>query len=339
MTTCWLPGRLGQGRHDVVDVDPAPRHGVGELVQHVEAVRLGGQVPLDLRPALGRVGGVVGLGALPARPAPAAAHLVPDDRGALAGLVVQPAERGQRVLLADLPLRALDELVDRDRPALVPGAHGHAERGRGLALHLAGVHGQQRPVPALPRGEPVGGHGRDLSLRHVRPPSARCGRSTASDSAASSSRRSVRAPSRAAEGAGQPQPHRPGLAVDDDPRRPARGEQRGRGVRVGQVTAAARTRGPAVGDDDQQRTALRIADAARPAAARARAAGRRPAGCGRRWAGRSAGPPPRPPTRWAAARASAPRSAEGDQADLVAALVGVEQQRQDRPLDRAHPRS
>src|SRR3712207_7045099 len=50
---------------------------------------------LDLRPALGGVGGVVDLGALAARPAPAAAHLVPDDRPALAGLLVQPAERSE----------------------------------------------------------------------------------------------------------------------------------------------------------------------------------------------------------------------------------------------------
>src|SRR3712207_6634815 len=106
---------------------------------------------LDLRPALGGVGGVVDLGALAARPAPAAAHLVPDDRAALAGLLVQPAERGERRFLADLPLRALDELVDRDRPALVPRAHGHAEGGGRLALHLAGVHGEQRAGAPLPR--------------------------------------------------------------------------------------------------------------------------------------------------------------------------------------------
>src|SRR3712207_8644474 len=43
---------VGQRGHDVVDVDPAPLHRVGELVEHVELVRLGGQVTLDLGPAL-----------------------------------------------------------------------------------------------------------------------------------------------------------------------------------------------------------------------------------------------------------------------------------------------
>ena len=38
--TCCCPGRLGQRRHHVVDVDPAPVDRVGELVQHVQPVGL-----------------------------------------------------------------------------------------------------------------------------------------------------------------------------------------------------------------------------------------------------------------------------------------------------------
>ena len=66
-----VSGAVTEGRDDVVDVDPAPRHRVGELVEHVDAVRLGGEPALDLGPALaGRVGVVV-VGALLAGPRPA----------------------------------------------------------------------------------------------------------------------------------------------------------------------------------------------------------------------------------------------------------------------------
>ena len=76
-----MAGAVPQGGDDVVDVDPAPLHRVGELVQHVEAVRLRGEVALDLLPALPGVGGVVGLGAGPLDPRPALAHLVPGRPG------------------------------------------------------------------------------------------------------------------------------------------------------------------------------------------------------------------------------------------------------------------
>src|SRR5690606_37070840 len=88
---------------DVVQVQPAPFERVGELVQDVEAVRLGGQVALDLRPALPRVLRVVVLGAPLADPRPALAHLVPGDGPALAGLAQHP----QGALLPDPPLRRL----------------------------------------------------------------------------------------------------------------------------------------------------------------------------------------------------------------------------------------
>jgi hypothetical protein len=157
-----VPGPVAQDLHDLVDVDPAPRHGVGELVEDEEAVGLRGEVALDLLPALAGVGGVVVVGALLAGPGPALAHLVPGDRAALAAR----AERAQGVLLADLPLRALDELEDPDRPALVPRAQRQAEGSRRLALHLAGVHDEQRPVATLARGQAVVRHGAGLALGH-----------------------------------------------------------------------------------------------------------------------------------------------------------------------------
>src|SRR4029453_14241105 len=130
--------------------------------------RLRGEVALDLRPALGGLDGVVALGAGALDPAPALAHLVPHARAALAGR----AERLERGLLADLPLRALHELEDPDRPAGAPRAQRHAERGRRLALAEPGGH-RQHVLPApLARGEPVVGHALDLALRHLQTPSA-----------------------------------------------------------------------------------------------------------------------------------------------------------------------
>src|SRR5580704_4003465 len=142
-------GPGGQHADYLVDVHPAPLHRVGELVEHVQAVSLRGQVPADLRPALGGLLGVaVGV---PLDPGPALAHLVPADRAALAGLAEQP----ERPLLADPPLRRLDELVDPDRPALAPGAQRQAEGGGGLPLARSGVHDDQRAIPPLPGAQAV----------------------------------------------------------------------------------------------------------------------------------------------------------------------------------------
>jgi hypothetical protein len=67
-----------------------------------------------------------------------------------------------------------------------------------------------------------------------------------------------------AEDTGQAQPDGPGLAVDDDARRSGGGKETGRGVGVGQMAAAALPGRAAVGDDDEQRTALRIANPLHP---------------------------------------------------------------------------
>src|SRR5580704_642958 len=153
-------GPRGQHADHLVDVHPAPLHRVGELVEHVQAVGLGSQVPGYLRPALD---GLLGLAAgVPLDPGPALAHLVPADRAALAGLAEQP----ERPLLADPPLRRLDELEDPDRPALVPGPQGQAERGGRLPLARAGVHDDQRAVPPLPGGQAVVRDVLGRSLRH-----------------------------------------------------------------------------------------------------------------------------------------------------------------------------
>ena len=172
-----------------------------------------------------------------------------------------------------------------DRPALVPGAQRHPEGGGRLALHLAGVHDEQRPVAALPRGQPVVRHDRDLSLRHVRPPVVRCGRwrparRRPAPPAAGSAR-----PAPSPSVAGQAEPDRPGLAVDDDARRcPRRPAARGR---AGARRAASPPRAPVArpsvtttssGRRRGSRQPLDPQHVVRPAAAR------RPAGCGRRWA-------------------------------------------------------
>src|SRR5215204_512034 len=88
-----VAGAGGQRRDHILDLDPTPLHRVRELVQNVEAVRLGGEFALDLCPALGSLGGVIPLGAGALDPRPALTHLVPDDRTALAGALVQRAER------------------------------------------------------------------------------------------------------------------------------------------------------------------------------------------------------------------------------------------------------
>jgi hypothetical protein len=157
-----LPGPVDQRVDDVVDVEPAPLQQVGELVQHQETVGLGGQVALDLLPALTGVRGVVLVGPVLAGPRPALAHLVPGDRTTLTG----GAEDLERVLLTDPPLGALHELEDPDRPALVPRPQGHPERGRRLPLHLPGVDDEQWSVAPLPGGEPVLRYDVRHSLRH-----------------------------------------------------------------------------------------------------------------------------------------------------------------------------
>src|SRR3989440_9964873 len=122
--------------------------------------------PCDLRPTLGRLGGVVALVTRAGQPGPALPHLVPGDRGARSGGVVVRAQRAQRRLLADPPLRTLHELEHHQWPARVPGAQRHPERGGRLPLANAGMHGQDRLAAPLAGGEPVVGYLLDLSLRH-----------------------------------------------------------------------------------------------------------------------------------------------------------------------------
>ena len=207
-------------------------------------------------------------GALAARtldPRPALAHLVPGDRAALAGLLVHPAERPERGLLADLPLRTLDELEHPDRPTLVPAPQREAERGGRLALHLAGVDDDERPVAALPGGQPVVRDGGRLALRHqatsVRASvDVRARTDAASGPAASSSIRSTLTAQRVGQLAGEAEAYRPGLAVHDD-RRDAGSRRPGpRPPRPGQVVGPAAAGRPAVGDDDEQRPAARVAE-------------------------------------------------------------------------------
>src|SRR6266487_1905911 len=156
----------GQRRNDLLDVHPAPRDRIGELIEDVQPVRLRGQVAAYLRPSLGGAARVVApliLTALTSGvsldPGPALPHLVPADRAPGCCLTERP-------LLANPPFRRLDELEHTDRPALAPGAQGEPEGRRALPLAWPGVDDHQRPVPALAGRESIGGHVRRLSLRH-----------------------------------------------------------------------------------------------------------------------------------------------------------------------------
>src|SRR5207248_6465046 len=78
-----------------------------------------------------------------ARPRPALAHLVPRDAAALTAR----AEHPQGLLLAHPPLRALDELEDPDRPALVPCPKSESEGRRRLPLHRSEEHTSELQSP------------------------------------------------------------------------------------------------------------------------------------------------------------------------------------------------
>ena len=136
-TMCWKPGRLLQRGDDLLLGDPAVLDRVGELVEQQELVALGLDPALDLRPALARL--VRGLLEVAADPRPAVAHLLPVD----------PAEGLRGLGLADLPLAGLDELEHAAAVAPRPRAQEHPERGRRLALAVAGDDDQQRLVARL----------------------------------------------------------------------------------------------------------------------------------------------------------------------------------------------
>src|SRR4051794_1020547 len=130
-------GAVGERLDDLVLGDPAVLDRVGELVEQQELVALVAYAALDLLPAgacpVGRLVEVLG------EPGPAVAHLLPLD----------PAERLRGLRLADLPLAGLDELEDAAAVAARPRAHQHPERGRRLALAVAGEHDQQGLVARL----------------------------------------------------------------------------------------------------------------------------------------------------------------------------------------------
>src|SRR6185312_14261380 len=150
------------------DVDPAPLHRVGHLIEQQELVALLGDRPLDLGPPLaGLVGGLL---EVLGQPRPAVAHLLPVDA----------AECGGGLRLADLPLARLDELEDTAAVAPCPGTHEHPESRGALALALAGGDDHERSVARLAaRGvgaSAVLGHAALLTLggtrRWTRPPAA-----------------------------------------------------------------------------------------------------------------------------------------------------------------------
>ena len=82
------------------------------------------------------------------------------------------------LLLADLPVAALDELHDGDLPAPGDAREHHAERGRALALAVAGVDDHERRCPSQPVavGDPRSAAARRARVRRSsRPGSVRIG--------------------------------------------------------------------------------------------------------------------------------------------------------------------
>ena len=70
--------------------------------------------------------------------------------------------------LADLPLRALHELEDPDRPTLGPAAQRQPERGGRLAFHLTGMDDHQRSLATRAGGQAIVWNRRRFPLRHIR---------------------------------------------------------------------------------------------------------------------------------------------------------------------------
>ena len=121
----------GDRRDDVADGQPVEVHQVGEFVEDHELVFAGVDDADRLLPSGGGVGTVGGqVVGVPGEPV---AEGVPVD-----------AELATDLLLADLPVAGLDELHDRDVPPAGDTSNHHPERGRRLALPVAGVHHDQR---------------------------------------------------------------------------------------------------------------------------------------------------------------------------------------------------
>src|SRR5215211_7786623 len=134
---------VAQGGDHVVLGDPAVLHRVGDFVEDDQVVVAAGQLPGRHVPGVAALGHrLVEVGRLPGE---AVAQGVPFDAEVLAQLA-----------LPGLPLVALDELHDHHPPAAGPGPAHDPERGRRLALAVAGVDEDDR------RGS---GHGRTVDRR------------------------------------------------------------------------------------------------------------------------------------------------------------------------------
>ena len=344
MITCWRPSPAGQHVDDLGDVDPAPLHRVGELVEHVDVVGLRLDPAADLGPALARRArrGRRRCPACGSTTSPRPSCATRRARPRRSRSCRRPSARNA-VLLADLPLRRLHELEHPDRPALAPAAQREPERGGRLALHLAGVHDEQRAVAALAGGEPVVrdgvgtcpcGIGVLLRRRARRVHDA--GDAVGRQLGERDQRRRRRGTASRAARPRRTGPDSQSTTTVATRRRPAgrrRGRRRGRGRRPGRAATVAR---PSVRSTSSG-AATGIAQPLDRAAPRGPAAG--PSASGVRPPVRRRGEPGlRGRARWtsAAARPRRRRAAEGDQPDLVAALVGVAQQRQHGAGDRGH---
>ena len=218
-------------------------------------------------------------------------------------------------------------------PALVPGAQREPEGGGRLALHLAGVHDEQRAVAPLAGGEPVVRHRRRHALRrHVRPPSTtrrrRRRRPTAPRAAAR--RRPGAAPSSAAR------PSRTGPVSQSTTTQAAPLRAR--------WAAASSGAGPLVCRPSVTTTTSARRARSRTCSTRSTSAARsRPARQRRAPAGRQRGQPRRRRPRRCVVGGSdelgVARRGSVTSADLVAALVGVGEQAEHGALDGAHARA
>ena len=327
-----VPGPVRQRRHDVVDVDPAPLDRVGELVEDVAAVALGGEVALDLRPALARGRGVVVLGARALDPRPALAHLVPGDRRRprRSASCSRPSARNA----ASSPTRHLALLTNWNTPIGQPWF-----QARSASPNAAVDFPFMSPVCTISSGRlrrcrvvrPSSGTVVGYALRHQATVPVSGARPT---SASRAGRELVQLQARAAEL--RRRGPRPGRAA------PARTRSRRRCVATPVAREAVPRPGigspPAVCRPSVTTTSSgRRSRVAHPLDAQGGVRLEQPGGQRRAAAGRQRRQPGRGRVdrRGRRQQQLGAGAAERDQPDLVAALVGVEQQRQHRALDRA----
>src|SRR5215211_2547629 len=173
-------GTVLENLYDLFLIHPAELHRVGELVEEQHVVGFVCQTALDLLPALaGEVGGVL---QVLYGPRPSVALFEPVD----------VAEGLGGLLFADVPLTALDKLVDPYAIPARPAPQHDPEGGRGLAFAVARVDDEQRPFPVRPPPQPLlPWFPRLPRLAHA---TLLLSTSSTSDSACSSSSRRHRAP-------------------------------------------------------------------------------------------------------------------------------------------------